>query len=276
VNAATRYAVWGRSRVEGWFSRLDAEMFCSLITMQALAGLRGGAVEIGVHHGKSFIAICLCLRNGERGLAIDVFEDQHLNLDRSGKGNRAIFERNLRQFKVHNVEVLGRSSLYVTAQDIIERIGVPRFFSVDGGHWLEIVTSDLNLVESILPEGGILALDDVAHPDWPDVAAGFHRWYAGNPTFEPIALTQSKLYLARGSAAGYSDALRRRRAIATFYKKTTMFCGHTVDVYGPASGTRNRLRQIATARYPAALALLRRIRRLPTKPKSARNWPPTR
>ena len=41
--------------------------------------------EIGVHHGQRFfIALCLLRRPGERALAIDIFDDQHLNVDNSG------------------------------------------------------------------------------------------------------------------------------------------------------------------------------------------------
>ena len=62
------------------------------------SGVVGGVAEVGVHHGKSFAA--LCLLNADSGgangqnlaLAIDVFGDQIHNTDESGEGDLEIFQ----------------------------------------------------------------------------------------------------------------------------------------------------------------------------------------
>jgi peptide chain release factor 2 len=64
------------------------------------------SAEIGVHHGRLFIPMALARRPGERALAIDVFEDQHLNVDHSGKGDRARFEENVARTGAAPIDIL--------------------------------------------------------------------------------------------------------------------------------------------------------------------------
>ena len=55
--------------------------------------------EIGVHHGKSFIPIVLF--SGDSVChCVDVFEDQSLNIDSSGRGDYEVFCRNLTKFNI--------------------------------------------------------------------------------------------------------------------------------------------------------------------------------
>jgi hypothetical protein len=48
-----------------------------------------------VHHGKTFILLSLCLKEKELGIAVDIFDNQELNVDFSGKGDLELFRRNL-------------------------------------------------------------------------------------------------------------------------------------------------------------------------------------
>jgi hypothetical protein len=81
--------------VEGWFQRTDAEIYGAILDFQRSQRIEGGCVEIGVHHGKSFIPLCLSLAPGQLALCIDLFEDQARNLDASGAGSRAALCANL-------------------------------------------------------------------------------------------------------------------------------------------------------------------------------------
>ena len=134
-SAQRQYILQGRKKVRGWFYRVDAEFFFLLTDYQNRNALDGSVVEIGLHHGQSFIALCLSLREGQRAYGIDIFEQQSLNGDRSGHGDRGRVERNLRAAGVDLSAVVldGRPSGSVTPADILGTVGAARLFSIDGG-----------------------------------------------------------------------------------------------------------------------------------------------
>lgn len=221
------YCHSGRNKVNGWFARNDAELFLALLGLQQSMGVTGAMVEIGVHHGKSFVPLCLALRDGEKAMCIDIFEDQSLNTDASGQGDRAVFEANLGKFGVDTGKVVihAGSSLDVKPETITQAVGEVRFFSVDGGHWHDIVINDLDLAAAVLNDGGIIALDDFLSKAWPDVSHGFFDWYnKSGQDFAPIAIGTSKLYLARkGKAGAYLNGLMANPAIRSRVYKTYDF-----------------------------------------------------
>ncbi len=190
---------------QGWLARTDAEILQVVMEAQCAAGLTGSAAEIGVHHGRSMIAICLGLADNEKAYAIDIFDQQHLNKDGSGRGNRDIFEKNLVKFGVapDAIVIDPRPSDEVKPQDILEAVGPARIFSVDGGHWTSIVQSDLRLAEASIAPHGVIALDDFHRLEWPEVSAGYFAWFgerdkAGGPLRNGIQQTLS-LPAAAGS-----------------------------------------------------------------------------
>ena len=65
-----QYCATGRKQVHGWLNPVDAEMFLQILLLQDSLGIQGGTAEIGVHHGKSFIPLCLGLRDNERAICI--------------------------------------------------------------------------------------------------------------------------------------------------------------------------------------------------------------
>lgn len=92
---ATRYLVGGYSKVEGWLVPTTAHIMALLAEEQTKLGIRGDLAEIGVHHGKSFLVLANSIASGEKIFAIDVFEDQHKNIDQSGHGDRETFMENV-------------------------------------------------------------------------------------------------------------------------------------------------------------------------------------
>ena len=74
-------------------------IFKNIIEFQNSINRTSQLCEIGVHHGKSFIpmlkfsgeSVCHC---------IDIFDEQSLNIDSSGKGDFSIFWKNIKKFKV--------------------------------------------------------------------------------------------------------------------------------------------------------------------------------
>jgi Methyltransferase domain len=229
-----QYCHSGRNKVHGWLNAVDAELFLQILSLQDRLGIVGATAEIGVHHGKSFIPLCLGLRNNERALCVDVFEDQGLNEDRSGEGSREVFEKNLRRFSIpkERVVVIKGSSLEVKADQILDAVGRVRFFSVDGGHWRDIVVNDLSIAANTVGEDGIIALDDFLHKEWPDVTRGFFEWHAGAGTdFGPLAISPGKLYLAKRKKLDmYSDQLFSIASIRPRIIKYCDFLDHRVPI----------------------------------------------
>ena len=257
-----------RNQIQGWFGRIDAEIFRALLSYQGCQNLRGSVAEIGVHHGKSFVGLCLSLREGERAYCVDVFEKQQLNMDRSGRGNRLIFEGNLHRFGVDLTKLIVRnaSSLDVKASDIIEEAGPIRFFSIDGGHWTAIVMHDLALAEASLADHGIIALDDFHRPEWPEVSAGYFSWAATRKkALVPFCIGFNKLYLCdeqwrqQYQRVVLGDAVLRHLVI-----KMAKFQGIDLPVLSqfvvPENGFLARRRSLLRLFRPQAYVQIKRIR----------------
>lgn len=259
-----------KKKLEGWFQRVDAEMYGSILELQQREGISGSCAEIGVHHGKSFIPLCLALAEGERALAIDIFGDQEANRDRSGQGDYELFTKNIESFGIQSesVDVISRSSEEVTATEILESVGEVRFFSVDGGHWSSIVQSDLALAEKTLTQGGVISLDDYCRPDWPDVTYGYSLWQSSTKSdIVPFAAGSNKLYLCRESHANkYREALRSSSFLTAVFVKRYSFEGRCIDCYRDPYHGRDEESRIGVVLgslslfRPSVFVFLRRLR----------------
>ena len=182
--------------VEGWFFPVDAYLFGFIDEVQRRESIDGNLFEIGVHHGKTAIFLARMRRASELLGVCDVFDQQELNVDRSGGGNRAIFERNLQG---HELRVFAKLSSELTENDTTTRC---RFFHIDGGHRAEDVMNDLEVASRALLPDGVVALDDLFNPNWPGVGEGFYRFIAARPdVFVPILIGGNKVLLTRPDAA---------------------------------------------------------------------------
>jgi len=262
------YVRSGKEFVEGWFARVDSEIFYELLLFQNEIHVDYAVAEIGVHHGKSFIALCLALRDEQNAYAIDLFDAQEHNLDRSGRGNREAFLNNLKAFAIRQDQFVidARPSNEVSTGDILNRVGMVRFFSVDGGHWREIVINDLRLAESVLADAGVIALDDFLRQEWPDVSLGFFEWYENsNKEIVPFAIGFNKLYLCkRPYVSRYQNRLEQSAFLQCFLKKHYEFCHVRIPVFQsfnlPESGLRERARNYLKLYHPDFYVTLSRLR----------------
>lgn len=148
----------GKFYVDGWLRSEAARVIVALNERQRSLSVTGSIAEIGVHHGKLFILLYLLSREPERALAIDLFEDQHLNVDQSGSGDLAKFRRNLERRADSTRLVLHPGNSMDLTGAILTRLaeGPLRFVSVDGGHTAEITAHDLATAEAAIAEGGIM------------------------------------------------------------------------------------------------------------------------
>lgn len=240
MDLSTRYKKSGKRGVDGWFTRIDAEIFSTLLAFQDSHDIAGSCCEIGVHHGKSFIPLCLSLKKNELAMCIDLFEDQAKNIDFSGHGDRQILVNNLSNWGLEagrggsNIRIVTKSSEHITAQHILDVVGRVRFFSIDGGHWEAIVKNDLNLAAGVLVPGGIIALDDIFRAEWPEVTLAFGAWFDRTESASgivPFACGSNKLYLCpRDYASRYRECLRTD-FLTTFYAKTYKSKHFELDSY---------------------------------------------
>jgi hypothetical protein len=244
--SAIRYSQRGNKAVEGWLSPFSARYILKLSELQDENKIAGAAVEIGVHHGRLFILLHLA-GSRQRDMAIDVFDDQNLNKDRSGRGNKSIFVENIKRHggDLNKIEILQKSSLLVTPEEIISRVGKAILFSVDGGHTAECAFSDLRLADAALHDDGVVVLDDFFNEYWPEVCLGASE-YLNSPEsrLRPFALTPGKMYLCSVERNEfYRREMKRRCALVEFDKEVEMF-GAKVQLMGMAESRRPILQKI--------------------------------
>jgi len=236
---STNHELWqylrrGKKEIEGWLQRIDAEIYGSILGFQKAHDIRGGCCEIGVHHGKSFLPLCVSLKEGERAICIDLFDDQDRNLDISGHGNYDRFIANLSKYSIDlgKICILKASSEDISPGRIKSEVGNVRFFSIDGGHWKKIVTNDLVLAEKSLAEWGVIALDDYCRADWPDVTAGLVSWLDRTTSgIVPFAIGSNKIYLCHRDHHGAYRAALKTDFLSNFYRKSYCCYGVDLDTY---------------------------------------------
>lgn len=223
------YMGGGLYRVHGFLKALDAVVIAKLAAFQAAQGWGGSLAEIGVHHGKLFFILALSRRPGEGALAMDLFEDDAGNTGTVGQERARAFFDHARRLGValSEAEVLKGDSTRLAPDDILGRVGRVRLFSVDGGHRLHHVESDLKLAESVLTDEGVIVIDDFCSALWPEVTFAACDFLRANPDrIAPALLTRNKLYVCRPDrAAAYAAFARTEPALAHAPKEAVAMLG---------------------------------------------------
>jgi hypothetical protein len=215
-------------QVDGYTSFFDASLFDCLLDLQSHAGVAGSMAEIGVHHGRSFLLLAQARRDGEKALAVDVFEDDAIYKDPHGLGRGVRFRQNCQRLGVAlgDEEIYADLSTTLNAAEICRRVGPVRFFSVDGGHRYDDVAYDIRLAAASVMPRGIIVADDFMNPQWPEVSLALVDWLRqGNNPLCPFWSTPSKLYLCdREQKAFYQEWMKRFMADAGhFFRETHIF-----------------------------------------------------
>lgn len=163
-------------------------------------GLRGDVAEIGVHHGRLFFPLASLTRETEVAVAVDLFHNQHLNIDKSGHGDRARFESHARELFPDleaRIRIIEGDSLSLRPHDFkqaMQHSGL-RILSVDGGHTHHHVINDLSLAQDLILPAGVVILDDFLAYLWPTVTEGFFRFIQShNRHLAPFLIFQNKLF----------------------------------------------------------------------------------
>jgi Methyltransferase domain len=214
--------------IQGW---LDPQFFDVLIAVkkaQNLTGACGGAMEIGVHHGRFFIPLNGMIDDASRSFAVDLFEDQKFNVDKSGVGSRQHFQENLLKFDRHrgaNVEIIKRDSIHADLSIFNGQKPILKLISIDGGHTAEQTISDLRFCSSVLSPLGILFIDDILNGHWLGVIDGVTTFLRGRPTLWPLMIGHNKLVMCYMSV---HEEYRKLLEAHLKFVKTTQLCGYDI------------------------------------------------
>lgn len=225
----------GIDQVDGWLNRMSAIVIAHLSASQVRSQLRGDVCEIGVHHGKLFLVLANTTADDEVAHAVDVFGDQHKNLDHSGLGDRGVFEQNVKKYAPYaNVNIIQESSLDLDGTGFMDRRF--RMVSIDGGHTAQITLNDLQVIERCLIPGGIVIIDDVLNPHWLGVVTGVSDYFRLGGKLVPFAGSSNKIYLTTDSASAdaYRENLAKAFPLANERKSGIEFFTGSIDYYGSA------------------------------------------
>ena len=200
-----KYYQTGFNEVYGW---CDAELFqtVDLLASQPI-NQTGGACEIGIQHGKLFLLLNQVIDRQYNSYAIDVFNNQHLNIDKSGEGNLEVFRNNLARFD----KFQGQNTVIIPGDSTDTRLklsehiepGSLRFFSIDGGHTAIHTVNDLKIANELISNEGVVILDDIMNHWWTGVLEGWINYSKSTPTLVPFAMGHNKLYLSKISYRDY-------------------------------------------------------------------------
>jgi Methyltransferase domain len=194
--------------VEGWLGDRMWQIINVIGTILDTNGVHGNIAEFGVHHGL-FLFLLNTLRNDdELCFAIDVFDEQRLNVDCSGRGSSSVFLSHIETLMAsqqRSFRVVQRDTTSFSIIDIVNLFGKKgvKFFSIDAGHTVQHACNDLTLAQEVLVSGGVIALDDYMSVHWPGVTEGFYRFmHFQNRRLKPFLFFQNKLFLTTVSEHG--------------------------------------------------------------------------
>jgi hypothetical protein len=232
-----RYRAVGQRLVTGFLEPEILLVLEVLDSAQRTRRITGAVAEIGVHHGKLFIALRLLQRGAEKAVAIDIFGDQELNVDGSGRGNLEKFINNVNLWSSMDGVVVHQGDSTKLEPEALRDLagGDIRFFSVDGGHTEEIVFSDMKLAEATLADGGIVIADDVFNQHWPGVAVGTLRYLENGAKLAPFLIGYNKVFFAQPDHCAFyraevEAAVSRKLRLGT---ASSVFAGHEVGLVVP-------------------------------------------
>ena len=193
------YKTSGWRDVEGWMQSILFPIIAIAEDVHRTKQVAGNICEIGVHHGKFFLALSEVARDDEKLFAIDIFDDQELNIDRSGRGAMDRFLANVDAHGRRDQTVaIQADSLNYNLASFERDVGTDpiRLFSVDGGHTAHHAINDLCLAQDVLPNYGVVFLDDYLNPGWMGVHEGFVRFLDNhNRSLAPFLFAGNKLML---------------------------------------------------------------------------------
>ena len=230
--AAYHYLAYS-DRIDGWMYQTTGLAMMELLWHQEVAGFTGNIAEIGTYHGLSALALIAAARDNDRMFAIDLFEQQHLNIDKSGRGDLSAFQQHLSYlFPRANVSIIAKSSLDLRGAEAEYGLSALRFFSIDGGHMKAITLNDLEIANVSLAEHGVACVDDVFNVQWTGVVSGLFQFLDRKPDLIPFAFFPNKLFLCRPTFKDFYAQACRTVFDYALQKCDVEFHDYVIDLYG--------------------------------------------
>lgn len=238
------YLMSAGSGIEGWLDPGAATTTMLAAQWQIARGWDGAVGEIGIHHGRFFVYLSCLARAGERGVAMDIFEAQELNVDHSGAGNRNIFEGHLARYGLDDVAVLAGDSLAQSSGKVLDSLRGQkvRLFSVDGGHTPRHVINDVKIARDTLAPGGLVIVDDFFHLHWPGVTEGLFEYNHHCPGGRIVCIGNGKAWLSFDEHGEDFYRFLRARKFLTYSVKDVELWGKpclAVDMRHPSDAFRS-------------------------------------
>jgi hypothetical protein len=204
-------------RVGGWINTLNIKVFIKLSKIFKNPSI----LEIGTHYGRSLIPIILSNKSIKDISVVDAFSNQKFNSSNSGFGNKKIFLKNIKKFKIDksNIDIIDDTSLnfknYYKKKFSKKKFDI---IHIDGGHSEKEVINDIKIALKLRKKNSIVIIDDVFNAAFPEVLKAYLIF---KNNFFPICLTDQKIFLSRDKKI----ALKIRKTLLSnsFNKKKIKF-----------------------------------------------------
>lgn len=242
---AITYFASGLATVRGFLTQGSAFALLTVLEVQRRDAIRGPIAEIGTFHGKSLIGFGLSATAGETVIGVDLFVDRGRDFEESLRANWRRFGLPEDRLHLHR-----GSSLEIDEPGWAALLGAPaRLVHVDGEHTRRAASHDLALAASCLAPGGVIVVDDVLHPWYPDITLSVGDFLGARPDFQAFALIDREADLMQGGAkaliARREDVARYvaafRLSMAANIQSATAFARSTPLVLAFKPGDRKRL-----------------------------------
>jgi hypothetical protein len=137
-------------------------------SVQRSLDVTGDALELGVQYGGSALMILCLLKSGERASFVDIVKQSGFIERTAALGRPSGVWYDFYETKTSDQSL----------DDILQRRF--RLVHIDASHLYEDVAHDLSKFSTVTAEQGILILDDIFQPRWPDVTRATFDFLAQN------------------------------------------------------------------------------------------------
>jgi hypothetical protein len=203
--------------LEGWFLWEAAELLNFLNDIQLKEHTTGDIFEISAYKGKLTLLLATFLRKENELLFVnDIFDNQHLNISRSGiDANLNDFMNNMKLLfdNPHFLRLLIKSSSELTIEDTTNNI---RMFSVDGGHSEKETYDDMLVAAKAINDKGMIIVDDFYNGNWPDVQKGVAKYFEEYNDLAPLVYFYNKFIFIKKSALEYYREILEKHGLVHF------------------------------------------------------------
>jgi Methyltransferase domain len=171
IDVVDAYLADGFHEIRGMSSQFATAICAYLLARQTKLGITGHVAEIGTFEGRFLIAVALALAEGEKALGIDTFAWPDTGLLRR-------FQSHCVRWGVNDRTIAHKASSLELTPDRIEKTlgGQVRLWHLDGEHSRGMLKHDLDLAFATLAPDGLIAVDDMLHPEYPLLLIALHEW----------------------------------------------------------------------------------------------------